>query len=529
VNAAALLGAGALALPWWLKRAPGWLDDEMTPEPPAEDWDDTPVRIREMLDTWRDYVACEGGPLPGTRLENPLASADGVSADIVLRRGKQVTGQALRSWEHVASAYEEDETRVLMEPHPQRKKNRARLTILDRDVLADTYQWQGSTLDMATGIARAGTFYDGTPMRTRFFVPGSGAAHVLIAGTTGSGKSTGVFGRIAETTDPANPVPIVNILIDPEEGAQSLPLWLKKLKHTYTGPEKSIRALRGLDALVDQRAREMSAEGLDHFDPSWERPQVCVFIEESRALLKEHPRKQEAKEIIERIVARGRKKGVAVILVALVPSLEELDSQLIRSMLRAFDVWCFRTGDSVTNGMMGLNVDPSILPEAFADGSPTYGLCYLKGPDGRQAIGRSLDIPPHRKAEIVAAAVECPLDASSLAAFERGFSPPKQETPAEPAAAAAAAPPADLQQAARLRGTAAHAVLAFLDGEDGERSKADILVGIRPTGITSPSTAQNALRMLVSQELAYTAGDKCPYRITDAGRAWLAANPAQAA
>jgi hypothetical protein len=72
-------------------------------------------------------------------------------------------------------------------------------------------------------------------------------------------------------------------------------------------------------------------------------------------------------------------------------------------------------------------------------------------------------------------------------------------------------------------------VLAFLDGEDGERSKADILVGIRPTGITSPSTAQNALRMLVSQELAYTAGDKCPYRITDAGRAWLAANPAQAA
>jgi FtsK/SpoIIIE family len=526
VNAAALLGAGALVLPWWLKRAPGWLDHEV-PDDPFPEWEDrTAARIRDMLGIWDAYVACEGGPLPGTRLEDPQESADAVSADIVLRRGRQVTTEALRKWEHVASAYEEDETRVIMEPHPGRKKNRARLTLFDRDVLADRHEWSGSTLDMATGIARAGTFYDGRPMRTRFFVPGSGAAHMIIAGTTGSGKSTGIFGLIAETTDPGNPVPVVNVLIDPEEGAQSMPLWARKLKHAYLGPDKAMRALRGLDALVDQRALEMSEEGLDFFEPTRERPLVDVTIEESRVLLKEHPRKQEAKEIIERLVARGRKKGVRVKLAALVPSLEELDSQLIRSMLRAFDVWCFRTGDSVTNGMLGLQVDPSLLPEAFADGSPTYGLCYLKGVDGRQAVGRSLDIPKERKAGIVERAVECPLDASSEAAFERGYNPPKAApAPAPPAAAAAPAQaPADLQQAVQVRGAASQAILAFLGLAAADQSKAQILVGLRPAGITSPSTVQYALRQLADQGLICTAGDKHPYRITEAGREWLARN-----
>jgi hypothetical protein len=523
VNAACLAAAGALALPSWLRRAPGWLDHEL-PGPGPDLEDDTPPAIRDMLDTWRDYVACENGPLPGTWLENPREVGDRVSADIVLKRGRQVTSEALRKWEHVASAFDEDETRVLMEPHPERRKARARLTLLSRDVLADTHEWSGSTLDMATGLSRVGTLFDGTPMLTRVFVPGSGAAHKLVAGTTGSGKSTGLFGLIADTTDPGNPVPVVNVLIDPEEGAQSLPLWAGKLKHAYLGPDRSIRALRGLDALVNQRANEMREEGLDHFDPSWERPQVNVLIEESRVLLKEHPRKDEAKAIIERLVARGRKKGVAVILVALVPSLEELDSQLIRSMLRAFDVWCFRTGDSVSGGMLGLHVDPSLLPETFADGSPTYGLSYLKGHDGRQALGRSLVIPPHRKAEIAERAVECPLDTSSLAAFEAAFDPPQPQ--AVPAAAGSpVAPVADLQQAAQLRDTAAHVVLDWLARSGAEQSKAQVLVGIRPSGITSPSTVQYALRQLTGLGLVHTAGDKQPYVITDAGRQWLAANP----
>jgi FtsK/SpoIIIE family len=532
VNAALLAGAGAMVLPWWLKRAPGWLDHEAPDEP---EWvDDTPVRVREMLEIWHDYVACDGGALPGTSLEDPREAADAVSADIVLRRGRQVTSEALGKWEQVASAYELAETRVLIEPHPAGRKNRARITVLDREVLADKREWAGSTLDMTTGLARAATFFDGKPAHMRFFIPGSGASHSLVAGTTGSGKSTGVFVVIAMTTDPGNPVPFVNFLLDPEEGAQSLPLWSDKLTYACTGEDKSLRALYGLNALMDQRAREMSAEGLDHFEPSFARPQVNVIVEESSVLMKESARKADAIALIERLGKRGRKRGVAVILVALVPSLEELDSQTLRSMLRSGNIWCFRTGDSVSAGMLGLDVDPSRIPEAFADGSPTYGVCYLKGPDGRQAMARSLDIPAHLKAQIAARAVECPLDASSLEAFERGFNPPKQKIVTPPSTVPEAvgvltAAPADLQAAVQVRGAASQAILAFLGAEDADQSKAQIAVGIRATGITSLSTIQYALRQLVDQGLVYTAGDKHPYKITDAGREWLARNPSRAA
>jgi hypothetical protein len=546
VNASMLAAGTALILPWWLKRAPGFLPEEKPPAPepvrappppPGEpEPDTTPERVRELLEIYDRYVASPKGPLPGTSLTDPAEGENGVSADIVLRRGEQNASAALAQWKMVASAYQLSCTRVLMELDKAGVESRARLTVLDREVLSDRNVWPGSTLDMATGLARGGMFFDGMPLHFRFTAADDGAKHWLIAGTTGSGKTTGVFWTIAETTDPGNPVPIMNILIDPEEGAQSLPLWQDKLAFSFTGEEDGIRALRGLDELQRQRAREMSAEGRDCFTATWDRPQVNVIIEESSALMKESAYKAEAVDLIARLGKRGRKRGISVILVALVPSLEELDSQTLRSMLRSGNIWCFRTGDSVSGGMLGLHVDPSQLPEFFADGTPTYGLSYVKGPDGRQATARSWDIPKDQKAGIVARAVECPLDASSREAFERGFT--ARDTPVlSPAAAAArdeerdqarpAAAPVlgDLAKAQRIRDTAAHIILAFLAASPGEHYKGDICVGIRPSGITSVSTTGNALHSLVTAGLVHTDGEKFPYRITGAGLAWLAENP----
>jgi hypothetical protein len=58
----------------------------------------------------------------------------------------------------------------------------------------------------------------------------------------------------------------------------------------------------------------------------------------------------------------GRKTGTAMWLVTQVPSLEELGSQVLRSMLRGGSIICLCTADRVSAGMLGLPADPHDIP-----------------------------------------------------------------------------------------------------------------------------------------------------------------------
>ncbi len=523
VNAVALAAGTALSLPWWLKHAATWTAGD---EQPAGDDEPEACQLSELEQVWRQYCAPANKAAPGTRLKNVEdmligGVKRGERADIVLRRGEQQAADVIRRAGLIASACDRTATQVDVEPHPTGRESLARVTMLDVDMLAEPRDWERSTLDPATGIAAAGTFFDGLDCHVRFWIPGNGAVHWILAGNTGGGKTTFIFMLLATVTDPGNRVPVVPVLIDPEEGGQSLIAWQRKLTYSFIGEQEAIRALRGLDAVMGQRAREMAEEGLDYFEPTGERPLIYAVLEEASALLAESQHKAEAAQIVTRLGKRGRKRGISLAPVTPVPSLDEIDSQVFRSMMRMGNVVCFRTGDQVTHGMLGLQVDPSLLPEYFEDGTPTHGLCYIKGPDGRQAKVRSLNVPKERKQAIVDAAVEFPMDKSSACVFQAAWNAPLAPagSQASPPGTAGAAPGGELQEMRQKRTTAAAAALKFLaDGQP--RTRADVMAAIRDV-TTSPSTVGYALQTLVADGLVHTAGDKQPYAITEKGREHL--------
>jgi hypothetical protein len=135
----------------------------------------------------------------------------------------------------------------------------------------------------------------------------------------------------------------------------------------------------------------------------------------------------------------GRKAGDMEIMVTQVPSLGELGgNQALRSMFVGGNVVSLRTGEKVSQGMLGLSVDPYTLPKYFPNGDATQGLGYAVALDNRQAPFRS-DLVPKRlrreKAEVPS------LEPEFLEVMDKamgGVSP----TSAYPAAKKAAAGPA---------------------------------------------------------------------------------------
>uniref|UniRef100_UPI00053AF77C hypothetical protein n=2 Tax=Streptomyces TaxID=1883 RepID=UPI00053AF77C len=76
-------------------------------------------------------------------------------------------------------------------------------------------------LDPETGLAPIGIFYDGVIANYRFFLPGSGAVHSFVTGTSGSGKSRLLDALLGiERRSPL----VCSIVIDPQKGL-SLPDW----------------------------------------------------------------------------------------------------------------------------------------------------------------------------------------------------------------------------------------------------------------------------------------------------------------
>lgn len=516
-GAIAVAGAGLLALPWLARDIPR--DEPKAAQPHA-----APSAERELRADWAAYVSCQDGPLPGTVLRNVKGVPSGLASDVELRRGKQTVSVALRQAEAVASGLDLPLTRVIMEPAPDGNSSRARLTVLERDVLADCVPWDGPEINPETGLITLGRYFDGADAHGRLLLPGSGPAHWIAAGTTGAGKSTLVFTVIASITHPACPVPVVPFIIDPEEGGQSTIAW-KGLRYRFCGEEQALAALYGLDAVMSQRSTDMAAEGLDYFDPSGERPMIFSVLEEASAMLSESPWKAEAVRLVTRYGKRFRKRGGSLMAVTPVPSLDEIDSQVFRGMMRSGTAVCFRTEDPVSGGMLGFRADPSLLPQVFADGSPAYGVCLIKGPDGREAPLRTRYLSKEAKAQIAAGAADRRLDERSERAFWNayeacmarlldGAADEQQPAPAAPATAAPAATAAPIDPT-----TTAAAILKVL-ADGAPRSKGEIMTGVRFV-TTSPSTVQQALGKLAADGLVAKPGERKPYTITDAGRARL--------
>jgi hypothetical protein len=331
---------------------------------------------------------------------------------ILLDGAETHIGQVMSDPRAIAAAFDKPLTEAYPEPHPSGVESRGYLTILKSGTLDEIREWDGSGIT-ADGFASAARFADGQPARLRFWVPRDGTRHGLIAGTSGAGKSVllDLLVWLAITSE----VPVVPVILDPQNG-QSLPQWRGKVPYA-AGLDECLAMLTGLHNAMLLRSRDLATrtwidedgyeqQGFEFFDPALTGlPVIMPIIDEAPMILNgggNSKRAAFAVTMVGDMAKLARKTGLSVQLVAQVPSLSELGDQSLRSMLVGGNVVCLRTGDKVSAGMLGLDVDPSALPKYFPSGEPTGGLGYAIGPDNRQAPMRVSPVPSRMRRNVPA-------------------------------------------------------------------------------------------------------------------------------
>ena len=341
--------------------------------------------------------------------------------------GDLIPADAMAIGDRIAGAYDKPSTEAVVEPYPDGRQSRGYLTLLESDTLARTREWDGQGADPQTGIAVLARYMDGADARIRFWAPRDGARHGLFAGATGSGKTytLDLLVRVAVASGL-----VVPIILDPQEG-QSLPQWRGHVRYA-SGVDECMTMLRGIRKGMFGRSRDLASrtwadedghqmQGMDFFDPHLTGLRLVLVIGDEFPLLLtgtgriEAKRAEEAVSIAEDIAKLGRKTGVSLWPAAQVPSLGELVSRALRSMLVGGNVVCLRTGERADAGMIGLDADPSNLPRYFPNGEPTSGLGYVVGPDLRQAPAR-MDIVPSQVRRVIPAVPD--LDPAFAAALD---------------------------------------------------------------------------------------------------------------
>jgi hypothetical protein len=333
---------------------------------------------------------------------------------ILLDGAETHIGQVMSDPRAIAAAFDKPLTEAYPEPHPSGVESRGYLTILKSGTLDEIREWDGRGIT-ADGFATPARFADGQPARLRFWVPRDGTRHALIAGTSGAGKSVllDLLIWLAITSE----VPVVPVILDPQNG-QSLPQWRGKVPYA-AGLDECLAMLTGLHNAMLSRSRDLATrtwtdedgyeqQGFEFFDPALTGlPVIMPIIDEAPMILNgggNGKRAAFAVTMVGDMAKLARKTGLSVQLVAQVPSLSELGDQSLRSMLVGGNVVCLRTGDKVSAGMLGLDVDPSALPKYFPSGEPTGGLGYALGPDNRQAPMRVSPVPSRMRRAVPAVA-----------------------------------------------------------------------------------------------------------------------------
>lgn len=388
------VGAAAAQFLWWryhrIRRDEVPTDDVLSLDP------------RE--DRWEEMFASDGGLLPGSVMIRPRDFDNGWGAEIVCDPRKRHTTETIIGLRgNIAAVYGVPARMVVVEPLITDENDRARILVLTHNPLQNKQIFVGPTLDPQTGQIVIGIHADKTPAHYRLYIPGSGAAHGLIAGTTGAGKSGLLNQLLAELRHSG----VACIMLADGQGGESVPDWVENV-NCFAGTKTRIRRmLQGVERIadgrmnrqakrrwVDDRGRERRGTG--SFTPSAENPLIAVVIDEA-PLVMDDP---EIARIVAKLTTTTRKTGIGVHLVVQVPSVAHLGGDItIKSMLSAMNVICFRTSDAYSGGMAnpaGIAVDPAKLPAFWPDGSSTAGLGY--------------SLTSHRLAEIRAKFLEDPYD-----------------------------------------------------------------------------------------------------------------------
>jgi hypothetical protein len=351
--------------------------------------------LAKQMQLWQDEVACADGPLPGSELKDVITTDYGWTAVIVVRKGNWRKAYAASA--DIAGALDLPEEMLQIEKAMGQSAKRAIIAVFDHNPLQKPTDHPGpQILDMKTGQAKVGLFYDGAPAHYAFWKP-SGPVHTVVYGATDGGKSR--FLDMLLGTERHNG--IVSWVCDPQ-GGQSLPRWREAVDWYEDTAQGGLAMLYDVRNVMYERSARYSMmewidhkgrklRGRDHFVVGDPDPLISVTIDEAHRVLN----LQGAPALVLEIIQMARKCGIKIRLVFQGPKANMFgnapESTDIREQAQSGNTVMFRTASSLTDsiGLPGWDVNPSQLPMYWPDKTSTAGLGYIKGPDNRQAQFRA--------------------------------------------------------------------------------------------------------------------------------------------
>lgn len=287
--------------------------------------------------------------------------------------------------------------------------------VVTKDPHKDAIAWTPPTeLRAATDPLVVGPREDGVTVTLERYDRKQGTRHMLMAGTTGSGKSGGVNLAVA---DDVLSDEVFTIGLDMKR--VELAPWAPALGCFQPEREKAsalIRAFAEPGGLLDERKLILAEHGDRVWDPRKHGgPIISITMDEIKELLGNGDAKTVAAFTL--IANESRALGIRFLLATQYPTLEALGSSQIRQQIR--HKICFRMEDSDGEGYVfgsGVRVRAEAIPE------DRPGTCYVK--DGTKVITRPVRtywISDEMVAAIVAArAGQVPeLDERSRRAIEK--------------------------------------------------------------------------------------------------------------
>jgi DNA segregation ATPase FtsK/SpoIIIE, S-DNA-T family len=287
--------------------------------------------------------------------------------------------------------------------------------VVTKDPHKDAIPWTPPTeLRAATDPLVVGPREDGVTVTLERYDRKQGTRHMLLAGTTGSGKSGGVNLAVA---DDVLSDEIFTIGLDMKR--VELAPWAPALGIFQPEREKAaalIRAMAQPGGLLDERKIILAEHGDRVWDPRKHGgPIISITMDEIKELLGNGDAKTVAAFTL--IANESRALGIRFLLATQYPTLEALGSSQIRQQIR--HKICCRMEDSDGEGFV-FGGGVRVRAEAISEDRP--GTCYIK--DGTRVIMRPVRmywISDEMVAAIVAArAGHTPeLDERSRRAIER--------------------------------------------------------------------------------------------------------------
>lgn len=202
------------------------------------------------------------------------------------------------------------------------------------------------------------------------------ATHLLIGGTTGSGKSVVLNGIMHTALAMYDPQQVNFILIDPKIVELSA---YKGLPHTaryVTEPEEVLTLLRQVYGMMMERYEIMDAEGLKKYDGT----KCVIVIDELADLLMSSHGKAIKAELV-RILQKGRAANIMVIMATQSPSRRVLSAELVLNVPNRIALYCDNAIES-----------RQVIGQPGAERLPWHGSLLYKHP-GKDGLKRFDGVP----------------------------------------------------------------------------------------------------------------------------------------